>query len=81
MVRDAGRDGLFRYYRVEGGTHVDSLYDVFPDRLRPLTPCHRSAFSAMEDWIAQRGTPAASHTVAMPGEGRDPLTECPLGRR
>ncbi|MFE9592785.1 tannase/feruloyl esterase family alpha/beta hydrolase [Streptomyces sp. NPDC006294] len=81
MVRDAGRDGLFRYYRIEGGTHVDSLYDVFPDRLRPLTPCHRSAFAAMEDWIGRSEAPAAGHTVAMPGEGRDPLTECPLGHR
>jgi hypothetical protein len=35
----------------------------------------------MEDWIAQGRTPAASHTVAMPGEGRDPLTECPLEDR
>jgi hypothetical protein len=81
MVREAGRDSLFRYYRVEGGTHVDSLYDVFPDRLRPLTPCHRSAFTAMEEWIGQDKEPAAGHTVAMPGAGRDPLTECSLGRR
>jgi hypothetical protein len=54
---------------------------VFPDRLRPLTPCHRSAFTAMEEWIGQDREPAAGHTVAMPGAGRDPLTECSLGRR
>ncbi|MGW2119571.1 3-hydroxybutyrate oligomer hydrolase family protein, partial [Streptomyces zhihengii] len=59
MVRDAGRQKLFRYYRIEGGTHTDSLYDVFPDRLRPLTPCHRSAFTALESWIG--GGPKPSH--------------------
>ncbi|MGW3623480.1 tannase/feruloyl esterase family alpha/beta hydrolase [Streptomyces sp. NPDC000880] len=87
MVRDAGRGGLFRYYRVEGGTHVDSLYDVFPDRLRPLTPCHRSAFTALEAWIGHGKQPVSSRTLARP-EPADPrtlLSECPLddppGRR
>ncbi|MFD4137697.1 tannase/feruloyl esterase family alpha/beta hydrolase [Streptomyces sp. NPDC058572] len=85
MVRDAGRDGLFRYYRIEGGTHVDSLYDAFPDRLRPLTPCHRSAFTALEGWLDNGTKPAPSHTVARsrPGgpDSADPLTDCPLGNR
>lgn len=81
MVRDAGRDGLFRYYRIEGGTHVDSLYDAFPDRLRPLTPCHRSAFAAMERWTGRGTKPAPSRTVAMPDAGEDPVTDCRLGRR
>lgn len=84
MVRDAGRGGLFRYYRIEGGTHVDSLYDAFPDRLRPLTPCHRSAFTALEGWLHHGTKPAPSHTVARArpgGTDADPLTDCPLGRR
>ncbi|MEU1281393.1 tannase/feruloyl esterase family alpha/beta hydrolase [Streptomyces sp. NPDC005805] len=66
MVRDAGRGSLFRYYRVEGGTHVDSLYDAFPDRLRPLTPCHRSAFTALETWIGRGERPAPSRTLPLP---------------
>ncbi|WP_330294583.1 3-hydroxybutyrate oligomer hydrolase family protein [Streptomyces sp. NBC_00503] len=81
MVRRAGRGGLLRYYRIEGGTHVDSLVDAFPDRLRPLTPCHRAAFTALEDWIGRGVRPPAGHTVP-----RDPtadpatlLTSCPLG--
>ena len=70
MVRDAGRGGLFRYYRVEGGTHVDSLYDAFPDRLRPLTPCHRSAFTALEAWIGQGSAAAAQPHRGPPGRRR-----------
>lgn len=65
LVHRAGRDRLFRYYRIEGGTHVDSLYDVFPDRLRPLTPCHRTAFVALERWLAGV-RPPASTTVPRP---------------
>jgi hypothetical protein len=75
MVRRAGRSALFRYYRIEGGTHVDSLFDTFPDRLRPLTPCHRSAFAALEGWLS--GTrPPASTTVARPAAVN--TTECAL---
>ncbi|MGW0393454.1 3-hydroxybutyrate oligomer hydrolase family protein [Streptomyces sp. NPDC003042] len=80
MVRDAGRGGLFRYYRVEGGTHVDSLFDVFPDRLRPLVPCHRSAFTALEGWLGRGHQPPPSRTLPRPG-GADRhtlLTSCPL---
>ena len=75
MVRQAGRGALFRYYRIEGGTHVDSLFDAFPDRLRPLTPCHRSAFTALEGWLS--GTrPPASTTVPRPATVN--ATECAL---
>jgi tannase/feruloyl esterase len=65
LVRKAGRDRLFRYYRIEGGTHVDSLYDAFPDRLRPLTPCHHTAFVALERWLDGE-RPPVSATIARP---------------
>ncbi|GAA2070057.1 hypothetical protein GCM10009801_20480 [Streptomyces albiaxialis] len=52
MVRGGDRGGLHRYYRIEGGTHTDSQFDTFPERLRPLTPCHRTAFAALERWSA-----------------------------
>ncbi|MBC7272175.1 MAG: tannase/feruloyl esterase family alpha/beta hydrolase [Streptomyces sp.] len=81
MVRDAGQGRLHRYYRIEGGTHTDSLVDAFPDTLRPLTPCHRSAFTALERWLALGERPPASRTVALPA-GASPaelLTGCPLG--
>ncbi|MGW6267549.1 3-hydroxybutyrate oligomer hydrolase family protein [Streptomyces sp. NPDC055060] len=80
MVRDAGRGGLFRYYRVEGGTHVDSLVDTFPDKLRPLVPCHRSAFTAMEAWLARGKQPPPSRTVPLEqaADPADLLTRCSL---
>lgn len=72
MVREAGRGSLHRYYRIEGGTHTDSLTDAFPGRLRPLTPCHRAAFTALERWLATGQQPPASGTVARPAE-TDPV--------
>ena len=80
MVRDAGRGDLFRYYRVEDGNHVDSLADNYPDELRPLTPCHRSAFTALERWLDKGEEPPASHTVPRPEKAspEELLTSCPL---
>ncbi|GAB2815064.1 tannase/feruloyl esterase family alpha/beta hydrolase [Streptomyces chlorus] len=80
MIKDAGRSGLHRYYRIEDGTHTDSLVDAFPGRLRPLVPCHRSSFTALEKWLTTGHRPPASHTVARP-EAADPaalLTGCRL---
>ncbi|MFC7618099.1 tannase/feruloyl esterase family alpha/beta hydrolase [Actinokineospora soli] len=48
---------LHRYFRVEGGNHVDGLYDAFPDRLRPIAPCFLSAFDAMETWLSDGDAP------------------------
>ncbi|OEV04475.1 3-hydroxybutyrate oligomer hydrolase family protein [Streptomyces oceani] len=80
MVREAGRGELFRYYRIEDGTHTDALFDEFPERLRPLVPCHRSAFRALEGWLARGEQPPASRTVPRPADaGRaELLTECRL---
>ncbi|GAA4335636.1 tannase/feruloyl esterase family alpha/beta hydrolase [Streptomyces venetus] len=83
MVREAGRGHLHRYYRIEGGTHTDALVDTYPDRLRPLTPCHRTAFAALEDWLGSGHLPPASRTVLLPA-GRNPATlanNCSLGSR
>ncbi|MGW1727880.1 3-hydroxybutyrate oligomer hydrolase family protein [Streptomyces sp. NPDC002306] len=80
MVRRSGRGALSRYYRIADGTHTDSLVDVFPDRLRPMVPCHRSAFTALERWLSGNGLPPANHTVERPAEA-DPatlLTNCRL---
>ncbi|MFD3545491.1 3-hydroxybutyrate oligomer hydrolase family protein [Streptomyces sp. NPDC058655] len=83
MVRDAGRGHLFRYYRIEGGTHVDSLYDAFPDRLRPLVPCHRSAFTALEAWVDRGVRPPSSRTLPRPAaqDSEALLTGCRLDGR
>lgn len=82
MVRRAGRGELYRYYRIEGATHTDSLADTFPDRLRPLVPCHRSAFTALEEWLASSQRPPAGRTVSRPAtaDAATLLTTCPLSR-
>lgn len=80
MVHQAGRGALLRYYRIEDGTHVGSLVDAHPDKLRPIIPCHRSAFAALEQWLTGKGRPPADHTVQRPADA-DPatlLTNCPL---
>lgn len=66
LVADAGRAGDHRYYVVEQGNHVDGLYDTFPDRLRPILPCHREAFVALEDWVERGTPPPPSGTIPRP---------------
>lgn len=43
MVRQAGKQKLLTYQRVEAGHHVDGLVDAYPDRLTPLVPLLRKA--------------------------------------
>ncbi|MFC7814182.1 tannase/feruloyl esterase family alpha/beta hydrolase [Streptomyces sp. NPDC057367] len=78
MVDASGRGGLHRYYTITGGTHVDGLYDAYPDRLRPILPCFRSAFDALTAWAAQGTAPPADHTVGRPAGG-DVVNSCVLG--
>ncbi|WP_019891407.1 tannase/feruloyl esterase family alpha/beta hydrolase [Streptomyces purpureus] len=77
-VERTGRAGLHRYYRIEDGTHADGLYDTYPDRLRPILPCYRSAFTALTAWVEKGASPPASRTVARPSDG-DVVNSCGLG--
>lgn len=79
LIKGAGRGHLHRYYVVEDGNHVDQLYDVFPNRLRPIAPCYRAAFAALERWVEESGNvkPPASKTIARPVSG-DLANECSL---
>jgi len=83
MIADQQRDRLHRYYRIEGGNHVDSLMALDPDHLRPMLPCFRTAFDALVSWVQARQEPPASATVPRPaGNGAtDPalLNSCTLG--
>ena len=76
-LRAAGKGDMHRYYVVDQGTHVDSLASDFPDRLRPILPCYRAAFLAMERWVEQGEAPPPNQTIARPGEG-DVVNECAL---
>ncbi|MDP9373777.1 MAG: tannase/feruloyl esterase family alpha/beta hydrolase, partial [Chloroflexota bacterium] len=79
MVRKAGRANAHRYYVIEAGTHVDALYDEFPDKLRPILPCYRAAFAALETWVESKGDrkPPESHVVPRPSSG-DIANTCAL---
>ncbi|GAA3243352.1 hypothetical protein GCM10020256_68070 [Streptomyces thermocoprophilus] len=59
MVDASGRGRFHRFYAVEGGTHVDALYDTWPQRLRPILPCYRSAFTALVAWVEKGALPPA----------------------
>ncbi|QIS09609.1 tannase/feruloyl esterase family alpha/beta hydrolase [Nocardia arthritidis] len=77
MIRDQGRADLHRYYGVEGGNHTDGLYDAHRDLLRPLLPCFRTAFAALEGWITAGQEPPVSATVPRPATG-DLANTCAL---
>ncbi|WP_048876503.1 3-hydroxybutyrate oligomer hydrolase family protein [Saccharomonospora saliphila] len=80
MVRARGRGALHRYYRIEDGTHTDALVDVFPERLRALTPCHRAAFVALEAHLSDGAVLPPSSTVPRPDgvSPRELVTRCSL---
>lgn len=75
LVADAGRQDLHRYYVIEDGNHVDGLYNGFPDRLRPILPCYRDAFAALESWVDDGVPPPPSHLVSRPATG-DVVNTC-----
>ena len=66
LIAAAGRAASHRYYVVEDGNHVDGLYDLFPDRLRPMLPCYRAAFEALEAWVEQGLEPPPSGLLPRP---------------
>ncbi|MEU8358337.1 tannase/feruloyl esterase family alpha/beta hydrolase [Nonomuraea sp. NPDC048882] len=59
-VRAQGMAARHRYYRIEGASHLDIEYDMFPDRMRPLLPCMRTAFEALERWTAGQQPPPSA---------------------
>ncbi|MFE0648720.1 tannase/feruloyl esterase family alpha/beta hydrolase [Streptomyces sp. NPDC059534] len=77
MIDARGRGKLHRYYTVQGGTHTDGLYDTYPDRLRPILPCYRSAFDALTRWVEEGTAPPADRTIARPASG-DLVNSCGL---
>lgn len=79
MIGRMGRGHMHRYYVVEGGNHVDQLYDEFPDKLRPISPCYRAAFIALENWVESKGKrkPPASKSISR-NSGTDLANECSL---
>jgi len=77
LVEEAGRGELHRYYSVQDGTHTDGLYALFPDRLRPLLPCARTAFEALTAWVEDGAAPPESGLYPRPTSG-DLVNTCEL---
>jgi predicted esterase len=77
LIRAAGRAASHRYYVVEDGNHVDGLYDHFPDRLRPMLPCYRAAFEALEAWVERGVEPPPSGRLPRFTQG-DLVNTCSL---
>ncbi len=80
MVDRSGRGALHRYYRVEDGNHVDGLYSAFPTRLRPMLPCARTAFTALEAWTTRRRTPPPPDATLADPHDTTVLDTCALTR-
>jgi fermentation-respiration switch protein FrsA (DUF1100 family) len=77
LVKSAGKPHLHRYYTIEGGTHIDSLYDHYPDQLRPILPCYRAAFERLIEWVEEEKPPPEIETVQRPeGGSEDVVNEC-----
>ncbi len=77
MVTAAGAGDLHRSYRIVDGNHVDGFYNLFPNSLRPMLPCYRDAFTALESWVERQAQPPASGTVPHPVTG-DVVNTCAL---
>jgi hypothetical protein len=77
LIDERGRGDLHRYYVIGDGNHVDGLYSAFPDRLRPMLPCYREAFTQLANWVEAGQQPSPDGTVPRPASG-DLLNTCSL---
>lgn len=73
LIGQENRSARHRYYRVQGGNHVDPLYDdhagvdAYGDTvLRPMLPCVRAAIDALAAWVERGSEPPVSHIIARP---------------
>ena len=85
LVKDAGKGDLHYYYKIEGGTHVDSLYDhpdpknpdqTFREKLRPMLPCYKAAFDRLVEWVENKTPPPDNQIIPKPPSG-DVVNSCP----
>ena len=75
LVKSVGKSHLHRYYTIEGGTHIDALYDypdpknpdqTFREKLRPMLPCYKAAFDTLVEWVEDGVSPPNNQTVLKP---------------
>jgi hypothetical protein len=63
MIEEQGRGAMARLYEVEGGSHFEALYGQHPGLLRPMLPCFRETFQALERWTESGKAPPSSRLV------------------
>ncbi len=78
MIKREHRGRLHRYYRIVGGTHVDGLNGEYGDRVRPILPCARKAFTQLSSWVEHDREPAHSRTIGRPAANSDTANHCAL---
>jgi len=76
LIEQAGRGQAHRYYRLEGGNHVDGLYALFPGQIRPILPCFHTALGLLEGWL-DGVAPPPNATLPRP-TGGDLVNTCSL---
>lgn len=77
LVESRGLGKRHRYYKIEAGNHVDGLYNSYPDRLRPMLPCARSAFDLLVAWVESGRNPPKDGYYPRPPSG-DLVNSCQL---
>ncbi len=77
LVERSGKADKHRYLVIGKGNHVDGLYDTYPRRLRPILPCFRDAFSALDNAVDGGDRLPESGFVPKP-EGEDVVNDCDL---
>jgi hypothetical protein len=77
LVEAAGRSNLHSYFVIEDGNYVDGFYDDYPDGLRPILPCYRVAFEALEETVEDNKSLPPGGFLAVPEKG-DVVNQCSL---
>ncbi|MBW3659283.1 MAG: cell wall-binding repeat-containing protein, partial [Actinobacteria bacterium] len=71
MVRGHGHGDAFRYYVIEGGTHVDPKADDHPEVFRPILPCFLDALDRLDAWVVSGTEPPPSGFVPFPADASE----------
>ncbi|MGH3085966.1 MAG: tannase/feruloyl esterase family alpha/beta hydrolase [Rubrobacteraceae bacterium] len=79
LVKEEGNKKRHRYYVIDEGNHVDSFYEGNEDRLRPMLPCHRTAFDDLVAWVERGKKPPKNQFVNKP-KGGDVVNSCEIGK-